>query len=181
MKRCSKRSERITDCPWEAFPAAAFRPETKRGGMKSGFNLINRLGRIGRRLKGTKTAVTEKSSRAKGLRAEDIAAERLRNDGYHIIERNFSCKVGEIDIIARNGGELVFVEVRSRSSEADRDPIHSIDQRKRRKIARTAQYYLAGRYEQAPPCRFDVVIVTMGASPRVEIIPNAFDASDRDV
>lgn len=116
------------------------------------------------------------STRQKGQAAEDVAAEHLSTCGYRIVERNFSCKLGEIDIIARQGGDLVFVEVRSRHSVTARDPIHTVDWRKQAKLVRAASYYLMTKHPEPVPARFDVVLVTLEKPPIVEVIPNAFDA-----
>ena len=113
-------------------------------------------------------------TREKGRQAEDVAAGFLESSGYRIVERNFTCRIGEIDIIARQNGELVFVEVRSRSSQSTVNPAYSVNRTKQQKIARVAQYYLATRCRGTPPCRFDVVIVNMGPTPEVRLIPDAF-------
>jgi putative endonuclease len=114
------------------------------------------------------------NTRAKGNIAEQIAAHQLVKEGYTILDRNFRCKIGEIDIIAEQNGEVVFVEVRSKHSSTTVHPSYSVNHTKQQKIARTAQVYLNRKYKQPPFCRFDVVIVTMGNPPEVEIIPNAF-------
>ncbi len=123
---------------------------------------------------GDKNAAT--STVRKGAQGEDVAADHLRRQGYRILKRNFSCRVGEIDIIAQDGEELVFVEVRSRHSKAAVDPIYSIDWRKQKKIARVACVYVQKRGLRLVPMRFDVIVVTMGPKPDVVHIPNAFDA-----
>lgn len=102
-----------------------------------------------------------------------MAAEYLHSQGYRIVERNFSCSLGEIDIIARHKGELVFIEVRSGSSPRTVDPAYSINRTKQKKIIRVAQYYLC-RFRSMPASRFDVVLVRMGQTPEVELIPDAF-------
>lgn len=115
------------------------------------------------------------NTRERGGRAESVAADYLVKDGYSIVERNFVCKLGEIDIIARDRDELVFIEVRSKHSAGTLDPIYSIDRRKQSKIIKAAQVYLANRVGRIPACRFDVVIVTlMESPPRVEVIRDAF-------
>ncbi len=118
----------------------------------------------------------EQNTRARGMRAEDIAVRRLEKAGYKVIERNFSCKVGEIDLIALHEGYLVFVEVRSRHDELAVDPIYSVNVRKQKKIIRAAQYYLTTRCSELPNCRFDVVIVTLGDHPEVLVLQDAFSA-----
>jgi putative endonuclease len=113
-------------------------------------------------------------TRDKGDLAEQIACDHLQESGYRIVERNFHCKLGEIDIIARDGEELVFVEVRSKHSSATIDPVFSVNRSKQKRIAKAAQVYLDRHYQTPPYCRFDVVIVTMGKPPVVDVIPNAF-------
>jgi putative endonuclease len=119
---------------------------------------------------------TDPSTRERGQKAEQIAVDHLVRQGYRVVERNFLCKLGEVDIIATQGDELVFVEVRSRKSADSLDPIYSVNRRKQQRIVKAAQVYLDKRFSNPPPSRFDVVLVTLGREPQVEIIPNAFDA-----
>lgn len=114
------------------------------------------------------------NTRARGMAAEEVAVRHLQKLGYAVVQRNFACKYGEIDLIARHGDDLVFVEIRSRHSLDAVDPIFSVDGRKRRKIIKAAKFYLSTRMRQMPICRFDVVIVTLGSSPDVNVFPNAF-------
>lgn|GEM_PF-190981 len=121
---------------------------------------------------------TKISTRAKGQHAEQIAVRHLKDKGYRIIDRNFVCKLGEIDIIATHQGDLVFVEVRSRHSALGLDPAYSIDTRKQNKIIKTAQVYLERCFPRTPTARFDVVLVTLAEPTQVEIIPDAFRVED---
>lgn len=107
-----------------------------------------------------------------GRRAEALAAEYLESKGLVVIERNFRAKVGEIDLIARDGAEVVFVEVRARASRGFGGAAASIDAAKRRKIARAARVWLSARGWEGP-CRFDVVAVEAG---RLEHLPAAFES-----
>lgn len=116
------------------------------------------------------------TTRERGNRAEDIASEHLSRLGYRIIERNFVCKLGEIDIVASHNNEIVFVEVRSRHSAKALDPVFSVNRRKQQKIIQTAHVYLASRFRKTPAARFDVVLVTLGRPPQVEVIRDAFCA-----
>jgi putative endonuclease len=102
-----------------------------------------------------------------GLRAEQRAAKLLRRHGLRILERNFRCTAGELDIIAAEGDTLVFVEVRSRSDDAHGSAIDAIDRVKQLQVARVAAYYLALRVPQYPNCRFDVVAITAGRAEHV--------------
>jgi putative endonuclease len=116
----------------------------------------------------------EVSTRERGQKAEQIAVDHMLGLGYRLVERNFLCKLGEIDIIANHGDELVFVEVRSRKSAKSLDPIFSVNRKKQQRIVRAAQVYLDRKFRTPPPSRFDVVLVTFGREPQVDIIPNAF-------
>ena len=89
--------------------------------------------------------------------------------------RNYFCKLGEIDLIARHGEDLVFVEVRSRHSQEALNPLFTLDQRKIKRVIKAAKFYIINK-DIDSPMRFDVVIVTLGADPDIEIIQNAFDA-----
>lgn len=110
-----------------------------------------------------------------GRKAEDLAAEQLQAKGFVVIERNFRAKVGEIDLIMKDGEEMVFVEVRARASRGFGGAAASVDATKRRKIVRAARVWLAARGWEGP-CRFDVVAVEGG---RLEHLPAAFEADSR--
>ncbi len=97
----------------------------------------------------------------RGKRAEAQAADFLRSCGYQIVAENYRWRGGEIDLIAREGGYLVFVEVKARSSEAFGLPEEFIDRSKRQKLIRTAQKYLA-EHPTALDVRFDVVAFSRG-------------------
>ena len=110
-----------------------------------------------------------------GKRAEELAAAFLLTKGMTIVEKNFSAKVGEIDIVARDQDEIVFVEVRARASREYGGAAASVGGAKRRKLIKAASLWLQARgWEGA--CRFDVVAVDGG---RLEHLPAAFDASGR--
>lgn len=107
-----------------------------------------------------------------GEEAELLAASYLEARGLRILQRNYQCRFGEIDLIAQQGAVVVFVEVRRRSSDAFGGAAASITQSKRRKLLRTARYYLAGR-SPAPPCRFDALLI-QGTPPAIDWIRDAF-------
>jgi len=109
----------------------------------------------------------------RGEQAEALAADFLRGKGLRIVTRNYRSRHGEIDLIAREGPTLVFVEVRSRSSENYGGAAASITAAKRKKLIKTAHHYLAA-VSPLPPCRFDAVLVS-GDPPRIEWIRNAFE------
>lgn len=90
---------------------------------------------------------------------EQKAAEMLLRSGYQILERNFSCRTGEIDIVARTGMTIVFVEVKSRSGDSYGMPAESVTKKKQDKIRRTAMYYLKTHNVRYTDIRFDVVEV----------------------
>jgi putative endonuclease len=117
---------------------------------------------------------TQPHTRAKGNRAEQVAADYLVTNGYRILDRNFTCRVGEVDIVALHEGDIVFVEVRSQSSPNTVDPVYSVNYRKQAKISRVAEWYLITHFTEMPPARFDVVVVRMGSVPQVEVFRDAF-------
>jgi putative endonuclease len=107
-----------------------------------------------------------------GQAAEDIAAAWLQRKGLRLIERNFRCKAGEIDLVLRDGASLVFAEVRYRSSGAFGGAAASVDAKKRQRIVTAARYYLMDKSDQ--PCRFDVVLLDRLAPDAVEWLRDAF-------
>jgi putative endonuclease len=113
-----------------------------------------------------------------GPRGENVAARFLRNEGYKIIERNFRCDVGEVDIIARKGDTLVFVEVKTREVD-EPAPEDQINEAKQQQLTKAAKYYLARYGQRQPPARFDVIAVVWpsGREPRLRHTPSAFDAT----
>jgi len=115
----------------------------------------------------------------RGARGEAAAVKALEDAGYRVIERNFRCRGGEIDVVAEHGETLCFVEVRTRRRGAMVDGRASIDHRKRRKVARAARFYCAAHVVAERPMRFDVVDVQASEDGRfaTEILRNAFDAT----
>ena len=112
-----------------------------------------------------------------GRRGEALAVAFLNSAGYRIERMNVRYPVGEIDIVAREGEVLCFVEVRSTSSGQWGGPLASVTEPKRRRLIRAAQWYLAGT-PLPPEIRFDVLAIEWeGDTPRVELIRGAFDAS----
>lgn len=123
--------------------------------------------------------MSKPSTRAKGNFYERIAARHLLAHGYRIVDRNFRCRLGEIDLIALDPADnLVFVEVRYRATQAFGGPLASVTTFKQRRIRRAAQFYLLSRREfQRHYCRFDVIGITGGdddSSPKIEWIRAAF-------
>ena len=107
-----------------------------------------------------------------GGHAEEQAARFLAARGMKIIERNYRCRGGEIDLICREGATLVFVEVRLRTHRGFGGAAASITPAKQRRIALAARHYLAGK--PLPVCRFDAVLLDGTA---IDWIRNAFDAA----
>lgn len=100
----------------------------------------------------------EASSKRTGLYYETQAAVFLEKQGYQILERNFRCPAGEIDLIAKEGGYLCFVEVKYRSERETGTPEEAVDAKKQKRISRAALYYLMKQgLGDTTPCRFDVV------------------------
>jgi putative endonuclease len=115
---------------------------------------------------------------ALGQRGENMAARFLRNQGYKIIVRNFRCEVGEVDIIARDGQTLVFVEVKTRAYD-DPTPEDQVNQHKRHQITKAARFYLSRYGVPQPPSRFDVVAIIWpaGREPQIRHTQDAFEAT----
>jgi putative endonuclease len=110
-----------------------------------------------------------------GKEGEAIAVRFLKKNGYRIIQKNYRTPIGEIDIIARDGKTLVFVEVKARESIRYGLPFESVNSRKRKKIMNVATLYLK-RFRDVPPCRFDVVSINYEKGrPVFDLIKNAFD------
>ena len=107
-----------------------------------------------------------------GTEKEKIAGAYLEKNGYEIIEYNFRCRQGEIDIIAKDGEYLVFCEVKYRSGTESGFPLEAIDYKKQRIISRCALFYITKHGLADVPCRFDAISVT---DTEITIIKNAFD------
>jgi putative endonuclease len=93
-----------------------------------------------------------------GQRWEQAAQAWLERRGLRLVEANFRCKGGEIDLVMRDGAELVFVEVRQRADRSHGGAAASITPAKLRRLVRAAEYYLL-RFPHTPPCRFDVIAI----------------------
>lgn len=119
--------------------------------------------------------------RGVGQRGEEIAIGALRDAGYEILERNFRTPIGEIDVIGKEGGLLCFIEVKWRRDETLGHPAESVTREKQRRLARTAEWYLARKKAFGSPARFDVVAILESeeGQPRIEIIRNAFEGPYR--
>ena len=115
---------------------------------------------------------------ALGQRGENVAARHLRNLGYTIIVRNFRCNLGEIDIVAKDGKTLVFVEVKTRTAD-EPTPEDQVNSPKQHQITKAAKLYLSRYGIPQPPARFDVIAVIWpdGREPQIRHTPHAFEAT----
>ena len=112
-----------------------------------------------------------------GARGELLAEKELKRRGFKILERNYNCRVGEIDLVARERDTTVFVEVKTRTSREFGSGLDAITPRKRHKLVRVAQFYLSANGLLDTPARIDVVAVDLsGRKPAVELVRGAFDS-----
>jgi len=115
------------------------------------------------------------NKRVEGARGEDLAAAYLERIGYRIIERNYRFDRGEIDLIAQDGDELVFIEVKARRSGAFGLPQDAVTPRKEEQIKKVAEGYLFEHQIENQACRFDVVAIAYEQEGTdIEVIRNAF-------
>lgn len=117
-----------------------------------------------------------------GAKGEKLAAKFLKRGGYRIIQSNYRCKLGEIDIIAERDRTIVFVEVRTKQTEEFGPPQYSINAAKRRQISKAALSYIREKNLVEQSCRFDVIGITFSSKsrkPKIEHIENAFELSRR--
>ena len=111
-----------------------------------------------------------------GKEGEKIAAAYLKKNGYEIIEINFRCPIGEIDIVAKEKNDLVFVEVKTRKSIELGYPEQAVGMRKQKKMSQLALWYMQKRKIADTNARFDVVAITLiPEKNEVKLIKNAFD------
>jgi putative endonuclease len=92
-----------------------------------------------------------------GLRGERIAARYLTDRGLRLLDRNWRCREGELDIVARDGDAIVFCEVKTRSQVGFGHPVEAVTPAKQRRLRTLAHRWLAAHEEHAPDLRFDVV------------------------
>ncbi|ORU89909.1 MAG: hypothetical protein A6F71_02790 [Cycloclasticus sp. symbiont of Poecilosclerida sp. M] len=119
------------------------------------------------------------STASRGRQGEDSALDFLLDKGMRLIERNYLCRLGEIDLIMHDKDAIVFVEVRYRSSQAFGGAINSVDQRKQAKLIKCAQHFIANCLEKKltePSFRFDVIAISpVQSNDGIQWIINAFD------
>jgi putative endonuclease len=112
-----------------------------------------------------------------GKRGEDLALEAVKRLGYRQIVRNYRCRQGEVDLIARDGGTLVFIEIKTRRTRSASYAKEAVNQRKQRQLSRVALAYMKANDCEDVSARFDVVAIGLppGEEPVIEIIRNAFE------
>ena len=119
--------------------------------------------------------------RSTGLKGEEAAARFLARSGYEILDKNVRTRAGEIDLVAREGKTLVFVEVKTRRDVVEGDPPQAgVHTRKQNKLGKLAQSYLRSKRLREQPCRFDVVAIVVndeGGVKAIRHIPNAFSVA----
>lgn len=115
----------------------------------------------------------KENRRSLGTDKEELAMEYLKEQGYRILNHSFRCRIGEIDIVAKDGGYLVFIEVKYRkTSAASGLPEYAVSKSKMRTISRVATYYLMKEKKgMDTPCRFDVVAID---GDQIRLHKNAF-------
>lgn len=124
-----------------------------------------------RKTSGRDDGKTVRNTRRTGSDYERAAGYYLEQMGYEVLEYNYRCRAGEIDLIAKDGEYLVFCEVKYRSDGRKGSPLEAVGPGKQKKIFRCAMFYLAERHLENIPCRFDVIGIE-GAE--VTYIKNAF-------
>ena len=111
-----------------------------------------------------------------GKKGEDLALRYLKKNGYHVYERNYVCKMGEVDIIAKEKDTLAFIEVKTRTSTAFGPPQLAVNAAKQMQLSKVALYFLKEKGIEDVKARFDVVAIILGpGGPEIELIRDAFD------
>lgn len=105
-----------------------------------------------------------------GNYGEEIAAKMMTEKGCIILQRNFRCRFGEIDIVARDGDTIIFVEVKTRRNKRFGEAEEAVDYRKQKKIRQVAEYYLMMNRSKSQKCRFDVYSVYLDENKNPEEI-----------
>lgn len=114
--------------------------------------------------------------KALGIEGEDLAVKFLKKKGYRIIERNYKTFVGEIDIIAKDGDTVVFIEVKTRTDDSFGYPFEAVNRRKKQKLKNLALLYLKKQAKEYP-VRFDVISIFRkdNGEKEIEHIKDAFE------
>jgi putative endonuclease len=115
-----------------------------------------------------------------GASGEDLACRHLEARGYRVVARNFRCRTGEIDVVARHEATTVFVEVKERLGTSHGQGLESVTLRKRQRLVRAARQYAAQAGLLESPLRFDVISIDWReGQPQLRHDENAFDADGR--
>lgn len=114
-----------------------------------------------------------------GRQGENLAADFLVSHGYTILERNYRNRIGELDIVARDGDTIVFVEVKTRKTHRYGTGFDAVDLRKQKRLAAIALHYLQSHKLLDAPSRFDVVAITLhaGRERQIELLRDAIECS----
>ena len=117
------------------------------------------------------------ATRQFGINGESLATEFLRKRGYRILERNYRTPRGEMDIVAEEGGALVFVEVKARRGNQFGGPHCAVGWRKQQQLIRVASHYMARHRVENRDCRFDIVLISESPlrEKQIDLIRNAFE------
>jgi len=111
-----------------------------------------------------------------GERGEALALEKIKHLGYRDIVRNYRCRLGEVDLVAKDGDVLVFIEIKTRKGRSVGFAKEAVNGRKQKQISKVALHYMKTNNCCDVSARFDVVAVSMGSGPPcIEVIKNAFD------
>lgn len=116
-----------------------------------------------------------------GDRGEVAACGFLKEKGYKILDKNYKCKIGEIDVVAKREGRLAFIEVKTRTGPRFGMPQEAVDRKKQEKIFKLAQWYMKEKKLEKIPVAFDVVAVLWaeGKAPEVRLIMDAYEKEDK--
>jgi putative endonuclease len=111
-----------------------------------------------------------------GKKGEELAVRFLKKKGYRIIEKNYVCKMGEMDIIAKEKDTLAFIEVKTRTSTTFGPPQLAVNPTKQMQLSKVALYFLKEKGIEDVKARFDVVAILLGPKgEEIELIRDAFD------
>lgn len=111
-----------------------------------------------------------------GALGEELAHAKIKQLGYRSISRNYRCPLGEVDLIAKDGDTLVFIEIKTRMGKDMGFVKEAVNERKQRQISKVALAYMKSKNCSDMKARFDVVAVSLGhGEPQIEVIQNAFD------
>ena len=120
--------------------------------------------------------IRQSTTQKKGRLGENLAVRFLKKNGFRIVTRNYRCRFGEIDVIAEQDDQLVFVEVRSHGSSQRYLPEETVNAQKQQRLSRTALTYIQTYGLEDRAARFDIIAVeTGGSKPEVRHLPDAFE------